>query len=66
MSTILLRRTYEPLSRAAERTGLSVHDLRRCIAAGQLNAYRCGTRLIRLVSREVDWLRQQMTSPVLG
>lgn len=48
------RLTYEPLTRAAERTGLSVQDLRRVIANGQLNAYRCGARIIRVNPREVD------------
>jgi len=46
--------TYEPLKRAAARTGLSVQDLRRSIATGRLNAYRCGSRIIRVDQREVD------------
>lgn len=50
------RLTYEPLTRAAARTGLSVQDLRRCIATGRLNAYRCGSRIIRLDPREVNVL----------
>jgi len=48
--------TYEPLTRASERTGLSVQDLRRFIATGQLGAYRCGARIIRVDPREVDSL----------
>lgn len=47
---------YESLTQASTRTGLSVQHLRRCIAAGQLNAYRCGPRIIRVDSREVDVL----------
>lgn len=50
------RLTYEPLTRAAARTGLSVQDLWRCIATGRLNAYRCGSRIIRLDPREVNVL----------
>lgn len=51
--------TYEPLTRSAARTGLSVEDLRRCIATGRLNAYRCGSRIIRVNSREVDGLGEE-------
>ena len=50
---------YEPLTQASMRTGLSVEQLRRCIAAGQLNAYRCGPRIIRVDSREVDVLGER-------
>lgn len=50
------RLTYEPLTRAAARTGLTVQDLRRRIAAGQLNAFRCGSRIVRVDPREVDLL----------
>lgn len=56
MSTYPLGLTYEPLSRAAERTGLTVQDLRRRIVAGQLHAYRCGARIIRVDAREIDSL----------
>ncbi len=48
--------TYEPLSRASARTGLSVQDLRRFIATGRLKVYRCGSRIIRVDPREVDAL----------
>lgn len=51
------RLTYEPLARAAARTGLSVQDLWRCIATGRLNAYRCGSRIVRVDPRDVDLLK---------
>lgn len=51
------RLTYEPLTRASARTGVSIQDLQRYIAVGQLNAYRCGPRIIRVNPREVDMLR---------
>lgn len=54
--TARLSLRYEPLTRASERTGLSVQDLRRFIANGQLKAYRCGARIIRVDTREVDSL----------
>jgi len=52
----MARLTYEPLGRASARTGLSVQELRRCIATGQLSAYRCGARIIRVDPREVEML----------
>ncbi|GGL33308.1 excisionase family DNA-binding protein [Phycicoccus endophyticus] len=51
--TIAARRSYESLSQAAERTGISTKTLRRRIADGALTAYRCG-RLIRLDPDDVD------------
>ena len=48
-------RTYESLSPAAARTGMSIKTLRRRIAGGQLAAYRSG-RLIRVDPVEVDRL----------
>lgn len=50
------RLMYEPLTRAAERTGMTVQELRRCIGAGRINAYRFGSRIIRVDPREVDML----------
>jgi len=48
-----VRRVYESLASAAERTGLSIRTLRRRIAEGVLPVYRCG-RIIRVVPDEVD------------
>lgn len=47
---------YEPLTQASTRTGLSIQHLRQCIAAEQLKAYRCGPRIIRVDSHEMDVL----------
>ena len=49
------RRSYESLTQAADRTGMSVRTLRRRIACGQLPAYRTG-RLIRVDPGDVDEL----------
>jgi excisionase family DNA binding protein len=46
-------RSYESLTQAAERTGISMKTLRGHIGAGALTAYRCG-RLIRLDPEDVD------------
>jgi len=50
-------RTYESLTQAAARTGLSVPDLRRSIAAGELEAYRSGPRILRVNPLDVNLLR---------
>ena len=47
-------RTYESLTQAAARTGLSVQDLRQSIAAGELNAYRSGPRILRVDPLDVN------------
>lgn len=52
-------RNYESLTHAAARTGLSVQSLRRSIAAGELNAYRSGPRILRVNPLDVDLLRCQ-------
>ena len=49
------RRSFESLSAAADRTGISTQTLRRRIACGQLVAYRTG-RLIRVDPDDVDHL----------
>jgi excisionase family DNA binding protein len=54
-TTTTNRRTYESLSEAAARTGMSIKTLRRRIACGQLTAYRSG-RIIRLDPNDVDHL----------
>ena len=52
-------RTYESLTQAAARTGLSVQDLRRSITAGELDAYRSGPRILRVDPIDVNMLRGQ-------
>ena len=49
-------RSYESLAHASERTGLSIKTLRRRIAAGDLPAYRNGTRILRVDPEDVDRL----------
>lgn len=48
------RRTYESLSVAAARTGLSVDRLRRGIGSGEIGAYRSGPRILRIDPMDVD------------
>ncbi|MDQ2852751.1 MAG: helix-turn-helix domain-containing protein [Actinomycetota bacterium] len=50
------RRQYESLAEAAERTGLSARTIRRRIATGNLPAYRCGPRVLRVKPEDVDKL----------
>lgn len=52
-------RTYESLTQAAARTGLSVQSLRLSIAVGELNAFRSGPRIMRVDPRDVDLLKGQ-------
>ncbi len=47
---------YESLGQAAERTGLSKVTLRRRIAAGDLQAFRSGRRVLRVRPQDVDAL----------
>jgi excisionase family DNA binding protein len=54
--TTKIRREFESLSSAAERTGLSIRTLRRRVASGQLAAYRSGPRVIRVDPDDVDRL----------
>jgi excisionase family DNA binding protein len=56
MTTTKIRREFETLASAAERTGLSICTLRRRIASGDLSAYRSGARAIRLDAQDVDRL----------
>ena len=53
-------RTYESLADAAERTKMSVKTLRRRIAAGELPAYRCGSRILRVDPDDVDELMKPL------
>lgn len=50
------RKRYETLQSAADRLAIDTRTLRRWIAAGRLEAYRTGPRLIRLDVDEVDAL----------
>lgn len=50
------RRRYETLQSAADRLAVDTRTLRRWIAAGRLEAYRTGPRLLRLDVDEVDAL----------
>ena len=52
--TTKVRREFESLASAAERTGLSIRTLRRRIASGHLAAYRSGARVIRVDPDDVD------------
>ena len=55
-----VRREFESLSSAAERTGLSIRTLRRRIASGDLAAYRSGARIIRVDPDDVDRMLVRM------
>lgn len=54
--TTKVRREFETLASAAQRTGLSIRTLRRRIASGELAAYRNGARVIRVDPDDVDRL----------
>jgi len=61
-------RTYESLTSAAARIGVSVKTLRRRIAQGVLPVYRCG-RILRLDPNDVDGMFcrcPQLTAASLG
>ena len=58
--TTRVRREFESLSSAAERTGLSIRTLRRRIASGDLCAYRSGARIIRVDPDDVDRMMVRM------
>lgn len=48
--------TFISLSTAADILGISVHTLRRRIAAGELPAFRTGRRIIRVRIADIDKL----------
>lgn len=50
------RRRYETLQSAADRLSVDTRTLRSWIAAGRLEAYRTGPRLLRVDVDEVDAL----------
>ncbi len=58
--TTKVRREFESLASAAERTGLSIRTLRRRIASGHLAAYRSGARVIRVDPDDVDRMMVRM------
>ena len=58
--TTKVRREFESLASAAERTGLSIRTLRRRIASGGLAAYRSGARVIRVDPDDVDRMMVRM------
>ena len=58
--TTKVRREFESLASAAERTGLSIRTLRRRIATGHLAAYRSGARVIRVDPDDVDRMMVRM------
>ena len=71
--TTKVRREFESLASAAERTGLSIRTLRRRIASGHLAAYRSGARVIRVDPDDVEPFKQPrrrcrcpLTLPCLG
>lgn len=45
---------FVSLAQAADILGISVHTLRRRIAAGELPAYRSGRRIIRIRINDVE------------
>ncbi len=47
---------FESLIQAAERTGISRNTLRRRIAAGELQAFMTGRRILRVRPEDVDQL----------
>jgi len=58
--TAKVRREFESLASAAQRTGLSIRTLRRRIASGHLAAYRNGSRVIRVDPDDVDRMMVRM------
>lgn len=52
------------LSTAADMLGISVHALRRRIAAGELPAFRTGKRIIRIRVADLEKLLRRV--PVAG
>ena len=50
------------LSAAAEILGISVHTLRRRIAAGELPAFRTGRRIIRVRVSDLEKLLRRVPS----
>lgn len=50
------------LSAAADMLGISVHTLRRRIAAGELPAFRTGRRIIRVRLGDLDKLLKRVPS----
>ena len=53
---------FVSLAQAADILGISVHTLRRRIAAGELAAFRTGRRIIRVRVRDLEKLLSRVPS----
>lgn len=53
---------FVSLAQAADILGISVHTLRRRIAAGELPAFRSGRRIIRIRLGDLEQLLQRVPS----
>lgn len=53
---------FVSLSTAADMLGISVHTLRRRIAAGELPAFRTGRRIIRVRVSDLEKILQRVPS----
>ncbi len=54
--------TFISLSAAADVLGISVHTLRRRIAAGELPAFRTGRRIIRVRVSDLEAMLRRIPS----
>lgn len=54
--------TFISLSTAADMLGISVHTLRRRIAAGELPAFRTGRRMIRIRVSDLERMLRRVPS----
>lgn len=54
--------TFISLAAAADILGISVHTLRRRIAAGELPAFRSGRRIIRVRTSDLENLLRRVPS----
>lgn len=55
-------RAFVSLAQAADILGISVHTLRRRIAAGELPAFRTGRRIIRVRMSDLEKLLRRIPS----
>lgn len=53
---------FVSLAQAADILGISVHTLRRRIAAGELPAFRTGKRIIRVRVKDLERLLRRVPS----
>lgn len=54
--------TYINITQAADVLGVCDKTVRRHIAAGRLRAYRCGKRLIRVRTDDIENLMREIPS----